>query len=172
MPFEVIGDLFGVHLDEADRLRPRPDQRHLPLEDIVQLRHLVQPGLAHDPAHPGDPVVIGRGPVDVVAVGAVDHRPQLPGAKRDVVPADAQLAVKYRPPRIELDRQSDEGKQRQGQAQPDTGDRKIGQPFHVPEVALVQRRQFMEKPLVIEIRTRTSPTTGSRAPVHGETTCH
>ena len=100
MPFGIIGNLLGVHLHQAERLRPRTDQAHFALEDIQQLGHFIQPRLAYEPAHPGKAVVIIRGPVDIIAISAIDHGPQLPDDKRVTPSPHALLRIEYRPPRI------------------------------------------------------------------------
>jgi len=57
-------------------------------------------------------------------------------------PADPHLGIKHRSRRINLDLQRQYGKQRQGHRQKDTGGHDIGQPFHEPEAAFIERRQF------------------------------
>ncbi len=61
-----------VALDLVGDRRPRPDQRHLSLEHVDELRQLVEGPAAQPAADGGDPGVVLRlegGPVDLVEVG-------------------------------------------------------------------------------------------------------
>jgi hypothetical protein len=46
--------LFGEHLGELGDFGPRPDQRHVALQHVPQLRQLVELGAAQQATHAGD----------------------------------------------------------------------------------------------------------------------
>ena len=53
-----------------------PDETHLPLQDIHQLRHLIQVQHADNPAHPGNAGVVIYGKRRAALGGILHHGPE------------------------------------------------------------------------------------------------
>ena len=107
-------ELAVLGLDE----RARPDQAHLALQDVPELRQLVEARVAQEAADPGDPrVVVELQPVRVLALRE-QLRPALPRRRRTIVrnlaagsacPRGRSRSWRKRtgPRRVELDRDRD-----------------------------------------------------------------
>src|SRR5512138_1267256 len=103
---------IGVHrllVEPAGRLGrgrvgARADQGHVTLEDVDELRQLVEAGPAQEAPHPRHPVVVAPGQYLGVGVGqVVVHGAEFPALEQIVVEAVALLPEEHRAPRIELD---------------------------------------------------------------------
>ena len=75
-------------------LRARPDQTHIPGQNAVQLRQLVDPYLADESTDTGHPIVIGRCPArQPVTLGVVAHAAKLDDLEQTAIKANAFLAI-------------------------------------------------------------------------------
>ncbi|MGA2522499.1 MAG: hypothetical protein ABSG81_16960, partial [Acidimicrobiales bacterium] len=90
MAVVVARDLGLELLDEEGALGAGPDERHVALEDVPQLRQLVETGDPQDPADAGDGVV-ARVPVHIRA-GVDPHGTELEDLDDDAALAHALLA--------------------------------------------------------------------------------
>src|ERR1051326_4310547 len=94
MALFVIGDLFRQLRNEMRPLGSRADEIHLALEDVPELRNLVDANLANDAAHARRAIVAFRRPDRSFLLGVDAHRAKLRQDKRAAVLADAFLFVK------------------------------------------------------------------------------
>src|SRR5690349_14682276 len=84
---------------------PRPDQRKGAVQDIEELRQLVDAPFAHEAADPGDPLIIAAYQTDRVGIAGFDmHRAEFVNLDQLVVEAVALLAEQHRTAAVELDR--------------------------------------------------------------------
>src|SRR5262249_48704974 len=127
----VIRDMLFKLFDEDRALWPRPNQTHLAVNDVNQLRQLINPQFANPPAHAGHARILFAGPNRAVRFGVHAHRTKLDDPKRSIVYPDSLLPVEDRPAGIELDRQSRQQHQRRSQQPDDDRER------HVQESARV-----------------------------------
>src|SRR3546814_8385641 len=83
-------------------VRTRADQRHVALENVDELRQLVEARPAQEAPHPRHPAVVAPGQHLGIGVGqVVMHGPELPAIEQIVVEAVALLPEKHRPARSE-----------------------------------------------------------------------
>src|SRR5437660_48547 len=105
-------------LDVSRDYRPRPDQAHLALEHIDQLRQFVQAALSQQPSHPRHPRVIANledQARDLAAaahlfkhrLGVDHHGAELEAAEMPAVEPDAILYEEHWTRPIQLDRDHD-----------------------------------------------------------------
>ena len=94
------------------RVWARADERHLPEQDIDELRKLVDAGRAERPADSRHAGIVAGGLNDQVTILGNRHRAELEDPEHVVVPAIAPLAEENRAATVELDRQSDQQQQR------------------------------------------------------------
>ena len=100
----VIGNLGGELLDEVGPLGARADQAHVAAEHVEELRQFVDAQQPDDVAHPGDPAVVGRGPLRLaVFLGIGAHAAELGDLEVLAVVAHPLLAVEDRPAAFQLD---------------------------------------------------------------------
>src|SRR5689334_6012997 len=103
MALFVIGDLFSQLRDEMRPPRSRADETHLALEDVPELRNLIDANLANDAADARRAVVAFRRPDRSFLLGVDAHRAKLRQDKRASVFTDAFLFVKDRTTRFKFD---------------------------------------------------------------------
>lgn len=77
MAIHVEGDLPFELIDEGTLLRSRPNQAHVPFENVEELRQLVDTQLADHLAHPGDAHVTVLGELGTVLLGVLAHTAEL-----------------------------------------------------------------------------------------------
>ena len=93
----------GVGAVVLERVRAWPDKRHLPEEDIQQLRQLVDVPAAQQPSDGGDPhIVLGR-LLELAMRGRDRHAAELEDQERLLIEAVAALHEEHRSSRIDLD---------------------------------------------------------------------
>ena len=108
----------------AKRERPGPDEAHLALEDVDDLRDLVEREAAEDTPDAGDARIVTDleertlGLVRVLEPGLQgrrfgDHRPELEHRELSLAHADPPVDVENRAARAELDRERDQQPERQ-----------------------------------------------------------
>src|SRR5262245_26847051 len=100
----VVRDSLFKLFDEDRALWPRPNQTHLAVNDVNQLRQLINPQFADPPAHVGHARIRFAGPNRAVRFGVHAHRTKLDDLKSGVVDSDSLLPVEDWPAGIELDR--------------------------------------------------------------------
>ena len=133
LPLLVAGDLLRER-------RAGADERHLPLQDVPELRDLVEGEAAEEAAEGGDARVVRRledGPVVLVQVrhlgeqplGAFDHRPELVERERPPVQAAAHLPEEDRAVRGDLDEGRDERGEREADETESGGDADVEDPL-------------------------------------------
>jgi hypothetical protein len=99
------------------------DDAHVPLEDIEQLRNLVQRPVAQEVAYASDAgIVLGYLQPQALVLGAHDHGTELVAAEDLAVLAHPLLDVEHRATVVELDGQGDEGHEGGEQGQYSQGD--------------------------------------------------
>src|SRR6266404_5313738 len=103
-PLHVEGDLLLKVLDELWPLRARPDEAHVPHEDVEELRELIQTRPPKEGSHTRHSRVALRGPHRPrLLLGGLPHGPKLVQDEDTAVLAGARLAVENRARRLELD---------------------------------------------------------------------
>jgi hypothetical protein len=94
-------------------MRARPHHAHVALENVEELRQLVDTGSPDESADAGDAVVAPRGRNDPVAIGLIlGHAAKLVHLEKAVRATDALLDEQDRPAIFEFDRQCDHRHQR------------------------------------------------------------
>ena len=138
----VVGDLLVQRADELGPLRAGPDNRHLALEDVEELRQLVEADRADDAAHRRDARVVFLRPDGAGAdFGIGAHGAEFVDREQRAIQADARLAVEHRARRGEPDRQRGEQHEGRGKRRcPTTATQHVGKPL-VQQV-LAARTQF------------------------------
>src|SRR5262249_37924075 len=101
----VVRDSLSKLFDKDRALRPRPNQTHLTVNDVNQLRQFINPQFANPPAHWGHARIGFAAPDRAVRFGVHAHRTKLDDPERSIVYSDSLLPVEDRPAGIELDRQ-------------------------------------------------------------------
>ena len=125
VPQHIAGNPLLKLVDELRPLRPWADQRHLPGQDVEQLRQLVEAGAAEKPAEPRAALVVGGGPNGAgLGFGVLPHGSELEHTEPAAVEPHADLLVEHRPGAGQLDHQSnddhgDRPEQQAGQADDD-----------------------------------------------------
>ncbi len=128
MTIHVEGDLPLELIDEGALLRPRPNQAHVPLEDVEELRQLVDAQLADHLAHPGDAHVAILSKLCTGLLRILAHAAELVDAKILVALPHPVLQEHHGPRALQLD--EDGRHQHQGGEQRDRDQR--GQDVHSP----------------------------------------
>src|SRR6266508_2244046 len=94
-------------------LRAWADEAHVALEDIPELRKLVEPQFAQPTPEGSDPrVAFARVNIFVLLRGARAHRSEFKNNERSFVPADPFLLKKNRTPLSDPDEQGDQREKR------------------------------------------------------------
>ncbi len=107
--FHVIRHLILEYFDKIRALRPRPDQGHVALKHIDQLRQFVKAGFTQETAKPGSPFFARLRPNRTgFGFGIHRHRAELQHVERTVVPANPFLPIKHRAWRTQLDADCDQ----------------------------------------------------------------
>lgn len=115
----VEGNVTRVLGCQWDSLRAGADPAHLALENVEDLRQLIDPVLADDAPHARDPAVAAGRETWTRPVGTHVHGAKLEALEMSPAVANAHLSVEHRPRAVELDggsrkRENDEC-QREGQ---------------------------------------------------------
>ena len=140
---EHPADLVGKHLVVGQRVRPRPDQRHLPAQHVQELRQFVDVRPPQDRAHARHARIVADGLAKPGAriIHAV-HAAEFQHLDRLVVEAEARLAEQRRPARLEPDQRRDHDEQRPERHQQHRGARDVEGPL---EEAVPQRTRPAEQ---------------------------
>src|SRR5262245_51439036 len=117
----VVRDILDEELVVRDRVRSRPDQVHIALDDVKELRELVEPELPQPLTDPGDPLGVVADPLRLRCID------QMHGTELDQIEAlrryaDPLLDEEHRTTGIQLDQNRDEEEQRRQHDHPDDGD--------------------------------------------------
>lgn len=117
-PVGKFRDLLRVGLHVLDALGPRADERHIALEDVEDLRQLVDAQLADDPPDARD-ARVARAARDhaAVSLGVDDHAAELDDLKHAPVFRAALLLEEHGAAVLELDRRRNGEKNRRGDDQ-------------------------------------------------------
>ena len=110
-----------------DGVRPRPHQVHLTLQDVEQLRQLVQAVAAQPFPQRRDPLGIVAFPFGMRAVDGM-HRPELDETEGPSAASDALLDEEHGAPGVEPDGHRDDREHRQAHQQSQRGQRQAEHP--------------------------------------------
>src|SRR5215212_7357499 len=102
--------LLRSELDEAGILRARPDQAHVSLQHVPQLRDLVELRFREHAPESGEAIVLGSGKRP--APGVVDHLPELEHAELSTAVPHSPATEERRPTAVEPDPNGDQRDQR------------------------------------------------------------
>ncbi|MNH09143.1 hypothetical protein D3C79_685870 [compost metagenome] len=91
MAIHIKGDLPLELVDKGTLFRPRPNQAHVPLEDIEELRQLIDAQLADHLAHAGDTHVTVLGELSSSLFRVLAHAAELIDTKIFIPLADTIL---------------------------------------------------------------------------------
>src|SRR5579864_1203207 len=101
----IEGNLGTEHVDEERSLGPRSNEAHVAAQHVPNLRQLVEPSHAQDPADGGDTLISMGGPLRCAAALRVDaHRAEFIDGKGGAVTPDAFLPIENRSSTVETDR--------------------------------------------------------------------
>ena len=115
------------------RMRPRPDERHVPKHDVEELWQLVDAGGAKDAADARHARIVDRRLDRAgVALGIDDHRAELEGGEDAAVLADTLLDEQYRPAILDLDRRGNDRRDRRKHQQSCARDQDVEEPLDHP----------------------------------------
>src|SRR5258708_24756165 len=117
----VERDLLGKQGDVRRRVRPRPDEIHVPAQDVDKLWQLVEPEAAQPLPEPRDPLRVVPGPLRAVG-GRRPHRPELHEPEGAAAGALAALDEEDRAGRVELDGERNDGEGRRERHETDDRD--------------------------------------------------
>lgn len=109
----IVVDELAVILVMGEGVRARPDQRHVALENIDELRQLVDAGPAKPAADPRHPAVVALRLLNDASVLHDFHGSELDDLEGMAVEAPAALPEEDRAAGIELDRKGNEDQQGQ-----------------------------------------------------------
>ena len=123
------------------RMRARPDDGHLALQDVDQLRQLIKARAAQEPSNARHSRVVALGLLNFLAVFGNGHGSELEDPEDRVVLAVPALTEEDRSRAVELDRQSDQREQRRQKRERYSSDDKIDHRLQQP-VALGERDQI------------------------------
>src|SRR5215471_10991601 len=140
----IEGDLQGQLVDELRALRPWPDQAHVSLEHVPQLRQLVESAAPQEAANRRHAdIALLRGPDGTRGLlGISPHRPELVEREDTAVLADASLVVQHRARRRHADEQRNQQHDRRRDDETDSGGRDIDEAFRRGQhVALLETRR-------------------------------
>src|SRR5438876_4547649 len=112
VPEIVIGNLALEFLNKDRALGSRPHHAHFSLQDVDQLRQLVDSPFPEPAADSGDPKVPHGRPTGAIFFSITPHGSELPHHVWLATHADSHLPVEHRTFRLELDERSYEGKER------------------------------------------------------------
>jgi hypothetical protein len=108
--------VVAVPIDLVPQRRARADQRHVPANDVPELRQLVERQLPEGATDARDACITAvDGKAGSLALRADDHRPELQELEVAATLADAHLPVEDGPPVLELDAERGEREQRRRQ---------------------------------------------------------
>ena len=112
-PAAVVPEALLEVDHDLGALGARPDERHLPSEDVPELGELVDVRAPEHPADRGDPTVVrGRPACATIGLGVDPHASQLDHLERLAVLAEATLTVEDGAPVLQLDRDRGDGQDR------------------------------------------------------------
>src|SRR5215204_1073021 len=108
MPLFVERNLLGQLGNEMRTFRPRAHEAHLTLEDVPELRNLVDANLTNDATDARRARIALARPHRTTLLGVNSHRAKLHQHKSSPVLSDSFLLVKDRATRLQLDQHSSE----------------------------------------------------------------
>ena len=131
-PYPVAPPLtVAVAREVVAQQRPRPDQRHLPPQDVDQLRQLVHAPAPQQPSQPRQPLFVRKR--DSTWIARIPHRPQFKDLKRTFIQPRASLPKDHGPPHAPPDQQGRRPQNRRRRRQQGCGrndvDRALGCTF-------------------------------------------
>src|ERR1700726_1413965 len=127
--------------------RPRPDQAHLALDDVPELRKLIQTHFPQNSSHPGNSRIVlqflifspflehsgilkNGGLLQLFRI--LDHLSELPNPERPAVTTQSALREKYRPSRIQKHKNGNERDDGKTDQRGQEAKRKVDQPLRKP----------------------------------------
>ena len=122
---EPLPLLLVVVLHDEWHFRPGADERHIPQQDIQQLRQLIQAGSAKQSSDAGDARVAGCGRGEFISGGAGVHRAELINVEECAVATNSLLDEERWPGRIQADEDCDESEKRGKKDEQKRGEHKI-----------------------------------------------
>ena len=115
---QVVVDHLGILFVVGNRVRARPDDRHLALQHVEELGQLVEAVTPQEPAQAGHPEVVPRRLLGAVGVGRIgDHRAELVDGDQVVVEPVALLPEQHRAGTVEFHQQRDRRQHRDDEEQ-------------------------------------------------------
>src|SRR5688572_20579264 len=118
----VVGDLLLEVADEFGALGARADEAHVALQDVPELRRLIDVPLAHKRADGETPRIVGPGPAGAsVALGVEAHAADLVAPERAAIAAEAPLQVEDRARALDIHERGEHRDDRGAQDEPNRG---------------------------------------------------
>ena len=112
------GNFGSIDCAQGNRERLRTDDRHFSTQNIDELRSFVEAGAAQNLAYPRDVMIPVGGRIRYLFPGNGGRAPKLEGFKRRIVEIVIPEPTEDRSRRLELDRQRDEGNERDRSMRP------------------------------------------------------
>src|SRR5271155_2037372 len=109
----------------CQRMRARPDERHVAEENVDELRQLVDVVAAHEAAETRHPRIARHGLSHLRAILHSQHRAELEDAEMPLIVAIAALPEYHRPRAVEFDRDGDHQHHRREYEEADAGKRNV-----------------------------------------------
>ena len=140
----------------AHRERARADEAHLAAQDVQHLRDLVEREAAQERPDARDARVVldleeralglvATLELRLLGLGVGAHRPELDHPELLLVQADSAVAVEDRPARVELDRERDQGPEREADDRDQRADDEVEAALHEPVCSDEDRRAQLEQ---------------------------
>ena len=128
---EDVAIIVVEHLHVAADLGTRADQAHVTAQDVVELRQLVELGMAQEAAETGDTRIVVSGHTRADGIRAHLHGAELVQAERAEREPDALLLVQHRHPVHQQHRQRHHRQQRGQHDDPGCRDDDVDHTFHL-----------------------------------------
>src|SRR5262249_29871078 len=122
-------DLFLQQFTEIRNLRPRTDQAHVALQDVDELRQLIQPELPDPAADASDSCVAVGCPPRLAPFGTMLHGAKLQNLEGASSQTDTRLPEEHGTSVFEQDRQSHHGHYWKGEHGQNERDNKVNRAF-------------------------------------------
>src|SRR5215813_5343272 len=126
----VVADLLGKITVVGSRMWPRPNQRHLPTDNIEQLRQLIDACPSQPCANTRDSPIASHHLLDCRAILDICHCAKLEDLESPAIEAAPRLSEQRIARRIKLDRDRDNDEHRREQHDPAHAKHDIYQSFH------------------------------------------
>src|SRR5262249_47346276 len=117
------------HFAEVRLLRARTYQAHLPMQDVEELRQLIQAVTANKGADASNTAIAIGGPARTPLLPILAHGAKFQNLELRAVQASSFLLEQHRPPALEHDRGRHQAHDRQGNNQDQRRDTNIHEPF-------------------------------------------